>query len=140
MKYIYPAIFSFDKADKEFPNGVYEVSFPDLPGCYTCGETLEEAYDMAEDVLNLFLWSAERDKEAIPVPSPLNKIKADNSSDIVTLIKADTLEYSKKYDNSAVKKTLSIPRWLNVLASEKGVNFSNILQQALMKELNVTSR
>lgn len=138
MKYIYPAVFSLDMTDEAFPNGVYLISFPDLPNCYTSGETLEEAYEMAEDVLNMALCGMERDKEEIPVPTAIGVVQGNNVGDIVTIIKADTTEYLKKYDNKTIRKTLSIPRWLDTLALENNVNFSNVLKRALMQELNVT--
>lgn len=138
MKYVYPAVFTFDKTDENFPNGIYLVEFPDLDGCYTFGETLEKAYEMAEDVLNLTLWDLEEEKAEIPVPTNLKDIKCDENS-FASLVSADTLTYRKLHDTKAVKKTLSIPRWLDTIAQERGVNFSNILQQALMKELNVTA-
>ncbi len=139
MKYIYPAVFTFDTSDKNFPNGVYLVNFPDLECCYTFGKNLNEAYIMAEDVLNLTLWDMEENKENIPAPSNPKDIKCDENS-FITLISADTLAYRKLYDKKAVKKTLTIPAWLNNLALERNVNFSNILQNALMKELGVENR
>ena len=91
---------------------------------------------MAEDVLNLTLWDMEENKENIPAPSNPKDIKCDENS-FIALISADTLAYRKLYDKKAVKKTLTIPAWLNNLALEKNVNFSNILQNALIKELGV---
>ena len=130
MKYVYPAIFGQDN------NKVYLVSFPDLDGCYTDGATLEEALENAKDVLNLKLWDMEEKKEIIPVPSDPRKIKT-AKTEFISLISADTLAYQKLYDKKSVKKTLSIPRWLDNLAIENNVNFSNILQNALKKQLNV---
>ncbi len=138
MKYVYPAIFTLDKTDTSFSDGVYLVEFPDLEGCYTFGETLEKAYEMAEDVLSLTLWDLEENKVQIPTPSNLKDLKCDENS-FASLVSADTLAYRKLHDTKAVKKTLSIPRWLDTIAQERGVNFSNILQQALMKELNVSA-
>ena len=130
MKYIYPAIFEQDN------NKIYLVSFPDLDGCYTDGKTLEEALENAEDLLNLKLWDMEEKKEDIPVPSDPRKIKT-AKTEFISLISANTLAYRKLYDRKSVKKTLSIPRWLDNLATENNVNFSNILQNALKKQLNV---
>jgi antitoxin HicB len=130
MKYIYPAIFEQDN------NKVYLVSFPDLDGCYTDGKTLEDALENAKDLLNLKLWDMEEKREDIPVPSDPRKIKT-AKTEFISLISADTLAYRKLYDKKSVKKTLSIPRWLDNLATENNVNFSNILQNALKKQLNV---
>ena len=139
MKYLYPAIFTLDKTDANYPDGVYLVEFPDISGCFTDGETLDEAYSMAEDALNLMLCSMEDREQVIPKPSNPKDIKCDENS-FVSLIEADTLAYRRLYDTKAVKKTLSIPAWLNNLALEKNINFSNILQNALIKELGVENR
>lgn len=136
MKYLYPALFTLDMTDKNYPNGVYLVNFPDISGCFTDGETLNEAYSMAEDALNLMLCSLEDRKEDIPTPTDVKDIKCDENS-FVSLISADTLTYRKLYDKKAVKKTLSIPAWLNNLALERNINFSNTLQNALIKELGI---
>ena len=129
MKYIYPAIF---KPDDEG----YSVYFPDLPGCFTCGDSLEEAIFMAEDVLPLYLLEAERSGDVIPKASDIKTIKTD-ASDFVSFVSADTKVYEKKYSNKAVKKTLTIPQWMNEAAEEKGINFSQLLQKAIREELNI---
>lgn len=139
MKYIFPAVFTLDMTDENYPNGVYLVNFPDLEGCYTDGETIEEAYKMAEDVLNLTLWDMKEDKKEIPKPSNPKEFKCDDNS-FVSLVTADTLEYRKKYDKEAVRKNLSIPKWLNNLALERNINFSNVLQNALMRELGIENK
>lgn len=128
-KYCYPAVLT--------PDGEgYAVDFPDLPGCYTCGDSLEQALLMAEDVLALTLTDMEDDGEAIPNASDIRHVQAE-SEEIVTLVLADTVSYRKKTNNKAVKKTLTIPQWLNTAAEEKGVNFSQALQEALKKELQI---
>ena len=130
MKYAYPAIFHPEE------EGGYSVFFPDLEGCFTQGDTELEAVDMAEDALNLMLWHMEESKDPIPKPSKASAISLQDD-DFVMLVKADTLEYRKHNDTQAIKKTLTIPRWLDTLAKEHNVNFSNVLQNALMHELNV---
>lgn len=96
MKYIFPAIITHTKDDENFPNGVYEVSFPDLTGCLTFGETIEEAFINAKDALNGMLWTLEDDEEkTIPKASDFKTIKCDNKNSVVRLIEADTLEYRK---------------------------------------------
>ena len=130
MRYNYPAIFEQDKKN------TYLVSFPDLEGCYTDGVNLEKALDNARDVLNLMLWDMEEQGTKIPQPTLPNKIKV-NSKSFVTLIQADTLEYRKLHDKKAIKKTLSIPRWLDTIAEKENVNFSNVLQNALIKQLHL---
>lgn len=127
-KYIYPAIFT--KEDEG-----YSVVFPDLESCYTQGDTLEDAMEMAEDVLSLVLYEYEKKQRIIPLPTPIKEIET-SEREIVSLVMGDTMEYRKRYNNKAVKKTLTIPEWLNEEASALGVNFSQVLQEALMNILH----
>lgn len=126
-KYIYPAVFTKEEEG-------YSVDFPDLESCYTQGDTLEDAMEMAEDVLALTLYEYEKNQRVIPEPTPIKQIITDEK-EIVSLVMGDTLEYRKRYNNRAVKKTLTIPEWLNEEASALGVNFSQVLQEALMNIL-----
>ena len=128
-KYVYPAVFLKEKKG-------YSVDFPDLPGCYTCGDDLGDAIYMAEDVLAFTLYSMDKRGEEIPAPSVPNRIKHPKGS-FVNYIKCDTLDYKKKHCNKAVKKTLTIPEWLNEAATEAGINFSQVLQDALKEILNI---
>lgn len=130
MKYAYPAIFTKEE------NGAYSVSFPDVPGCFTSGETLPEAIEMAEDALCLMLFDMEEDCATIPLPTDFEKVVV-KQGQLVSLIACDTLEYRKLYDNKAVKKTLSVPAWLNTMAEKQGVNFSQVLQAALKQAMNI---
>lgn len=129
MKYVYPAVFTKD-------GDGYTVNFPDIDGCFTEGNSLNEALEMAQDVLNLMLMTME--DEGIPI-SPASDIHAISPGEdqIVSLVGADTTEYRKLYGTQAVKKTLSIPAWLNTMAEKNGVNFSFILQKALKTELGI---
>jgi len=127
MKYVYPAIFT------EEQSGQYSVVFPDFESCYTSGDSLAEAIEMAEDVLVLTLYDMEEDNLPIPKASPIHSVK---SNDIVSLIACDTIEYRKLYDNKAVKKTLTIPNWLNTEAEKRNINFSSVLRDALIEQLN----
>lgn len=130
MKYVYPAVFSHDEEG-------YYVHFPDIDNCYTDGDTLEEAIENANDVLPLMLSSFEDDNDPIPEPTPIEKV-AIGKDEFVSLIYADTIEYRKKFSNRSVKKTLSIPAWLNTIAEQNNVNFSNVLQNALMDQLHIS--
>lgn len=129
-KYIYPAIFA-----KE--GDVYTVRFPDLESCYTQGDSLQDAYDMAADVMCLTLYDLEEKKKNIPSASEVPVIRV-KQGEFVSLVTCDTLEYRKYYDNRAIKKTLTIPAWLNTVAEREGVSFSAVLQTALKKELGIT--
>lgn len=129
-KYVYPAVFS---AEEE---GKYSIYFPDLKGCYTCGDDLSDGIFMAEDALALMLYDYEKRKVPIPKPSEPSEINLEKN-EFVNLIAADTLGYQKKFNKKAVKKTLTIPEWLNELATEANINFSQLLQEALTTKLNV---
>lgn len=128
-KYVYPAIFHPNEDD-----GSITVTIPDLPGCITEGKDLADAIFMAEDALSMWLWDAENDKEQIPTPSRSLPVEG---PEFINYVYADTDEYRRKHDSRAVKKTLSIPSWLNDLATQAGVNFSQILQDALKERLGV---
>lgn len=128
-KYVYPAVFTEEKDG-------YSVRFPDVDGCFTSGETLPEAMGMAEDALALMLYDMEESGEAIPAASGVRSVQA-GAGEFVTLIGCDTLAYRKRFGSKAVKKTLSIPSWLNEAAEAAGVNFSNVLQDALKQQLHL---
>lgn len=125
-KYAYPAIFTPEE------DGGYSIIFPDLEGCYTCGNDLADGIEMAKDVLALVLYGYETDGKLIPPPSPLSVFKTQDNS-FVNYVACDTLVYRKMYNNRAIKKTLTIPQWLNEEATSLGVNFSQVLQTALME-------
>lgn len=127
MKYVYPAIFT------PLPSSEYDVRIPDLPGCITCGKDLADAIEMAEDAASMWLSDAEDNEEVIPTPSKLTA----NTPQLVSFIVADTDAYRRENDNRAVKKTLTIPNWLNSKAEKAGINFSQVLQNALKTQLNI---
>lgn len=128
-KYVYPAIFT--------PEGQgYTVRFPDLECCYTEGDSLAEAVEMARDVLCHSLYNLETQHKPIPLPTDLSAIAVPEGS-FVSLVDADTMEYRRFYESRSVKKTLTIPSWLNSLAEEQHVNFSGLLQEALRQHLGV---
>lgn len=129
-KYVYPAIFTLEK------NGGYSVAFPDLEGCYTCGDNLEDSLEMAEDALALVLYGYEKDGRTIPEPSKREAIVL-NNNEFINYIVCDTMVYRKRYRNKAVKKTLTIPEWLNEEATALGINFSQVLQDALKQQLHI---
>lgn len=131
MKYAYPAIFTFDKEEN-----CYYVNFPDIKNCFTDGKDLPEAIEMGADALSLMLCQMEDDEAEIPAPTNIKAIKT-KSNETVSLVFADTTEYRRIIDNKAVKKTLSIPSWLNVMAEKRGVNFSAVLQTALKEQLGI---
>lgn len=129
MKYVYPAIFT-----KEGEN--YNVTIPDLPGCFTFGNNIANAIEMARDAISMWLVDAENKSETIPSPSSFESIKHESNS-FVNLIDIDSDQYRSENDNRAIKKTLSIPNWLNIKAEKAGVNFSQTLQRALKQQLGL---
>lgn len=130
MKYVYPAVFT--KED----DGGYSIHFNDLENCFTCADSLEEGIEMAEDALALVLYGYERDNKKIPSASKPSDIVLQENQ-FINYIKADTMEYRKMYNNKAVKKTLTIPEWLNEEAISIGINFSQVLQEALIQKINI---
>lgn len=128
--YVYPAVFTSEK------EGDFSVNFPDLGGCYTCGDDLKDALMMAEDVLSFTLYDYEADGRAIPKPTQMEDISLERG-EFVNYVVCDTLEYAKMHNNKAVKKTLTIPEWLNEAATKKNVNFSQVLQDALMEKVRL---
>ncbi len=135
----YPACFIKEK------NG-YSVIFPDLNYLATSGETLEEALNMAVDCLAGYLYWLEKDKEEIPSASTVNVINLEKIAEgidynkeesFVNLVSVDLKSYAKENFEKSVKKTLTIPAWLNKMALEKKLNFSKVLQEALKAELNL---
>ncbi len=128
-RYAYPAVFTGEE------KGQFSVNFPDLEGCYTCGDDLKDALMMAEDVLAFVLYDYEREGRKIPEPSKPENIELENG-EFVNFIACDTMEYRKRHNNRAVKKTLTIPEWLNEAAASKGLNFSQVLQEALMEKIS----
>ena len=127
-KYVYPAVFTPEKEG-------YSIIFPDLESCYTCGNSLEDGLEMARDVLALVLYGYEKDGRTIPVPSERTAIPL-NEGEFVNYVVCDTMLYRKMHNNKAVKKTLTVPEWLNEEAMAIGINFSQVLQEALMQRLS----
>lgn len=127
--YSFPAIF--DYAD----DGI-SVEFPDLPGVLTCGDTEEEAYRNANEALGLHLFGMEEDNESIPSPSKVKELSVDKNQAVVLVFVFMPLVRSR-VKRATIKKTLTIPKWINDLAEENNINFSQVLQDALKERLNV---
>lgn len=130
--YIYPAVF--DYAD----DGI-SISFPDLPGCLSCADTDEKALSMAKEALGLHLYSMEEDNDLIPEPTLVNQIPL-NKNQAVVLVEVIMPVIREAIENYSIKKTLSIPQWLNKLAIENNINFSQVLQKALKEQLGIKER
>lgn len=129
MRYIFPALLEND-------DGHMLVTFPDLPECFTEGDSLLEAMELAEDVLEMTLSQREDDSANIPEPTPIDKLRCE-AGQTMALIKADTVNYRRRTSRSSVKKTLTIPAWLDNAAERHGVNYSKLLQDALIQHLHM---
>ena len=123
----YPAVFHED--DKG-----YWVEFPDLPGCLTQGESEQEALDMAKDALGLYL---DENLNNVKAPSACKEIMALFPNELVMLVGCSPELYSRKLHSKAIKKTLTIPEWLNDKATKADVNFSEVLKEALISKLHL---
>lgn len=126
----YPAIFHYAE------EGGFYVTFPDLPECMTQGDDMNEAYEMAVDALGLAITSREESNEMIPRASDPSELVIDKES-FIMVVEFDMLAYKKRTSGRAVKKTLSIPEWLNDAAMDADINFSQVLQDALKRQLKI---
>ena len=127
--YTYPAIFYYD------PDGI-SVEFPDLPGCLTCADSTEEAFRRAREAMGLHLCGMEEDGEAIPAPTPFQKLHPE-AGGIVTMVDVYMPLIRSRVKNVSVKKTLTIPAWLNAAAEAAHVNVSQVLQEGLKARLGL---
>lgn len=128
-KYIYPAVFDYAE------DGI-SIEFPDLPGCFSCADTDEQALLMAEEVLGLYMENLESDGETIPEPTVLKDLLV-NGNQKTVLISVWMPLVRKAINNKSIKKSVTIPQWLDMMAREQDINFSYVLQEALKRELNI---
>ncbi len=141
MLSMYPACFFKEESG-------YSVIFPDLNWLATGGKTLDEAMAMAIDCLAGYLHTCQMDGDNIPEPSNLSDIDPESVAKeldpdspmceaFVNIVSVDVASYAKEHFEKSVKKTLTIPAWLNNAALEKGINFSQVLQDALKAQLHL---
>lgn len=127
MKLIYPAIFH------PYDDGTgYEVSVPDLPGCYADGDTLADAMDNICDEAARYILIHMEAGQQIPKASAYRDILPREESSFVSLIMIDMGAYSDSHAVKSVRKNITIPAWLNAYGEARGVNFSRVLQDALL--------
>lgn len=126
MKLIYPALFH-----KE--DGAVWAEFPDLEGCQTYGENANETLKLAQEALEGYALALLENGESLPAPSDIMDIQTDENS-FTSFVQADLSLYLKS--SKAIKKTLTIPEWLNTQAVQQGINFSQVLQEALLTKLH----
>lgn len=121
----YPAVFHPEETG-------FSVSVPDIEGCYTQGDTMDEAVRMAQDAIGLML----EDAATLPAASD-PRCLALEEGDFAVMVPFNMLEYKKANRTQSVKKTLSLPYWLNEAAENAHINFSRTLQDALKQQLNI---
>lgn len=131
QKLVYPAVFMPDENV-----GGYTVRFPDLKGCITEGDTIEEALAMAKDAMGLWLSVRKDEHKALPKMTNPASIQV-SGKEFVTLVEWDELAYMKAKDERAVHKTLTIPSWMNELSKANHLRLSALLQRAIRQELGL---
>ncbi len=131
LRLVYPACF--------YPNdNGYTVTVPDLPGCVTEGKDIADALNMAVDAASGWILDSIEDGESIPkATTDISNIQLDYSNGMINYIVLDMDSYAEKHGDKAVRKNCTIPAWLNVAAERKNINFSAVLQQALIEQLNI---
>ena len=131
-KLFYPAIFHVAE------EGGFWITFPDIPECMTQGEDMQQAYEMAVDALGLALVARQREKMELPTPSVPSAVHT-AADEYCVVIEFDMLAYKKRTNSRSVKKTLTLPEWLNEEALSMGINFSQALQEILIQKVNAKS-
>lgn len=124
-EYVYPAIFHPNADD-----GSYTITFPDLPGCITEGKSIGNALYMAQDALRVWLQYTLDEKDPVPAPSGMEQLQP-APGEFVNLVRASVR------DNRAVRRTVSIPQWMDEQVSAAGISLSKVLQEALKERLGV---
>jgi len=129
-EYFYPAVVGRTKG------GNYSVWFPNLPGCITGGETIEEVSHNIKEVLGLHLYGMEQDGDEIPAPSAVQDIICD-TGEFCLVGEVNMKVYRKKRQNKYVNRVVTLPDWLNEEAKRSKINVSQLLQEALKEQLGV---
>lgn len=127
MKLIYPAVFT-----PYFDEGGYDVTVPDLPDCFASGDTLEDAIEDAVSQASGVILSIMEKGGDVPPASEYMDVKLEDPDDFVSLIVLDMGAYSDAHAQKSVRKNITIPAWLNAYGEAHHVNFSKVLQEALL--------
>lgn len=133
---MYPDRYYFIAVLEYGDKGTIGVYFPDLPGCTSGAETEKKATENAKEALLLHLYGMEEDGETIPEPSELKNIELEKN-EMPVLIEVYMKPFREKMHKRYVKKTLSIPSWVNTIAEEQGINFSAALLEILKEKCNI---
>lgn len=129
--YAFPAFFYYDD------DGI-SIEFPDLPGCLPCAKNTEEAFRHAKEALGVHLFGMEQDGDVIPTPTAVKDLHPENSA-VTVMVEVFMPSVRDRINNKVVKKTLTLPSWLNREAEAANVNFSLVLQDALKRYLGKTA-
>ena len=130
MKLIYPAVF-YPFSDG---SGGYTVEFPDLPGCVTEGKDLEEAFEMATDAASGWVLDELEEGNSVPKASGYGEVEKRKNGQ-VNMVLLDMDAYAEQYGEKAVRKNVTIPAWLNTFAEKQKMNFSQLLQEAILAKV-----
>lgn len=133
-----PNFYHFIAVFAYYDDGI-SITYPDLPGCVSFGQNEAEAMECAKTSLMLHLYGMEQDEEEIPQPRQLIALNKENplkENEIFTMIEVFMPSFREKQAKKFVKKTLSIPYWLNAEAEHYNINFSQTLQNALISQLH----
>ena len=131
-RYVYPAVISFSESDE-----VYYINFPDISNAFTFAENEEEIMESAKEVLELCIYDLEEQGQNVPSPTSISNILKENISVIMVEVWMPVVR--DKFRNKSVKKTLTIPKWLNDIAEEYNVNFSQLLQAAIKNYIGISN-
>lgn len=132
MKVVYPALLS------PIPGGGYAARVPDIDGCITTGTNIQDTLENIKDALAACICTLEDYNQPVPAPSAPEGIPHDEEA-FVALLDIDTLKYREETDTRAVRKNVSMPAWLLNMADTRGINCSQVLQEALKRQLGLLS-
>ncbi len=127
--FYYPAVFQKEEVG-------YSVWVPDIQGCVSQGDTFDEAMEYIKDAIGICLDLIVQNGNVPPKATEPNGIELEPDQ-FVAVVSFDFDEYQKKHGEKSVKKTLTVPAWLNTLSERKNINFSQVLQKALIHELQI---
>ncbi|NCB35976.1 MAG: type II toxin-antitoxin system HicB family antitoxin [Clostridia bacterium] len=125
--YVYPVVFTYE-------DDQISITFPDFPGCVSAADTEAEAFANAREALGGHIWCMEQDHDPIPEPTPINAVPLE-PGEVVSLLEVFMPAVRMAQENRSISRTVTLPAWLNARALEKGVNFSQVLQEALRSKL-----
>lgn len=131
MKTVYAAVLT------PIADGGYTARIPDVSGCITSGTDVQDTLDNIKDALAACLCTLEDYNDPIPTPSAPELIEHEAES-LIALVDVDTLKYREETDTRAVRKNVSMPAWLLNMADARGINCSQVLQEALKERLGFT--